>query len=41
MVQMCKTVDVAAFEPNFKNDKAVLANNPDNLGYLYEYHDNP
>ena len=41
MVQMCKTVDVVAFEPNLENNKAVLTNNPENLEYLYEYHDNP
>ena len=39
-VQMCKAVDVAAFDSNSKDYKYVLANNPAYLEYLCElqYH---
>ena len=41
MVQVCRDMDVAAFESNFKKPKSVIANNPAHLEYLCESHDHP
>ena len=41
MEQMCKAVDVAAFESNSKKANAVLVKNPDHLEYLCEFHYRP
>ena len=38
VVQMCKAVDVATFDSNFEKAKAILANNPVHLEYLFEFH---
>ena len=41
MVQMCKAVDVATFDSNFKKAKSVLAKNISHLEYWCELHDHP
>ena len=38
MAQVCKAVEVAVFESNLKKAKAILANNPVHLEYLFEFH---
>ena len=39
MVQMCKAVDLSAFDSNLEKAKAVLSNNPTHLEYLCEFRD--